>query len=317
MKKNRWIILVALLALLILPVLAAQFRVPQTRNLTGVELQDVSFQEVTFVNDVHDLKLGGMLFVPEGEGPFPAAVIIHGSGTSYRDNIWYLTLARYLQESGVIVLLPDKRGSESSEGNWETASFEDLAVDTIAGLDFLSAREDLEISYLGLIGLSQGGVIAPLAAEQSQEVAFVVNVVGGALPMHASLVYEENHNLREIGLLPGYSNLLAYPAAWSLIYARQVDFWNAVGNFNPLPYWKDLNVKSLILYGEEDTNVPTRRSAANLRSLDNPSIEVIIYPGSGHALESPEGEGNSIFRPDALEEIASFILAGKDAGNDD
>jgi hypothetical protein len=208
-----------------------------------------------------------------------------------------------------LVLLPDKRGSEQSEGDWRTASFEDLATDTIAGLEFLMSRDEVEISYGGVIGLSQGGYIAPLVADQSRDVDYAVNVVGGAVPMHRSLVYEENHNLRELGVLPGFSNVLAYPAAWSIIYARQREFWGAIGNFDPIPYWEDIEVDSLVLYGEEDTNVPTARSADLLRSLANPYIEVRIYPGSGHALESPEGEGNRIFRQDALEDIVDFIRA--------
>jgi pimeloyl-ACP methyl ester carboxylesterase len=125
--------------------------------------------------------------------------------------------------------------------------------------------------------------------------------------MYETLVFEENHNLREMGVLPGISNLLAYPAAWSLIYARQSEFWGAVGNFDPVPYWKNLEVKALVLYGEEDTNTPTRRSVKVFQSLDNPNIEVRVYEGSGHALESPEGKGNSIFREEALIEIRDFI----------
>lgn len=127
--------------------------------------------------------------------------------------------------------------------------------------------------------------------------------------MHRMLVYEESHNLRELGFLPRVADLLAYPAAWSLIELRQKDFWDAVGNFDPLPYWRDLSVDALVLYGEDDTNVPARRSARRLRSLDNPHIDVRVYEGSGHALESPKGLGNSIFRRDALEEISTFIHA--------
>ena len=307
MKEVVAIVVVGLLVLLIAPVVIAQFREKEERHFDGVRLRDVEYRDVTFYNSEQDLTLGGMLFVPEGEGSFPAAVIIHGSGTSHRDNMWYLTLTQYLRENGVLVLLPDKRGSERSEGDWTTASFKDLATDTLAGLDFLKSQDDVEISDVGVIGLSQGGYIAPLVADHDQDVDYVVNVVGGAVPMHRSLVYEENHNLRELGVLPGFSNVLAYPAAWSIIYARQRGFWQAIGNFDPVPYWADLEVPSLVLYGEEDTNVPTARSVGILRSLDNPTLEVSVYQGSGHALESPEGEGNRIFRQDALEEVLRFI----------
>ena len=311
MKKIKRVLLLVFLALLIVPVLITQITKPERRSFEWVELKDTSYQEIRFQNTAQDLDLAGMLFVPEGEGPFPAAVIIHGSGTSRRDSGWYLTLTQYLHENGVVVLLPDKRGSEQSEGDWRTASFEDLATDSVAAVIFLKNQEMVAISDIGVIGLSQGGDIAPIVADLTQDVAFVVNIVGGAVPMHDLLVYEETHNLRELGILPGLSDLLAYPASWSIIKVRQRGFWGAVGNFDPVPYWRRLSVESLVLYGENDTNVPSRDSASILQSLGNPNIAVKIYEGSGHALESPEGKGRSIFREDAMRDIRDFINALK------
>jgi len=296
-----------LLLLLVVPVGITQLAKPQPRSFEWVELQDTTYQEVSFRNTAQNLQLAGMLFVPEGEGPFPAAVIIHGSGTSRRDSGWYLTLTKYLQDAGVVVLLPDKRGSEQSEGNWRTASFHDLATDTLAAVEFLKHQTRVTVSGIGIIGMSQGGHIAPVVADQAPDLAFAVNMVGGAVPLHELLVYEETHNLRQLGILPGFSDLLAYPAAWSLIYARQRGFWSAVGNFDPAPFWQRIAVPSLVLYGEDDTNVPASRSAAILRTVGNPNIQVEVYEGSGHALESPPGEGRSIIREDALEEIRDFI----------
>ncbi len=307
MKRYIIILLLGFLALLIIPILVTQFAKPERRSFEWVELEDTTYQEINFRNTAQDLELAGMLFVPEGDAPFPAAVIIHGSGTSYRDSGWYLTLTQYLQKNGVLVLLPDKRGSEQSEGDWRTASFEDLATDTVAAVDFLNNQLEVAISDIGVIGLSQGGHIAPVVADQTQDIAFLVNIVGGAVPMHDLLVYEETHNLRELGILPGLSDLLAYPSSWSIIMARQRGFWAAIGNFDPVPYWRKTAVESLVLYGENDTNVPSRKSAAILRSLGNPNIDVRVYEGSGHALESPQGVGRSIFREDALREILDFV----------
>lgn len=309
MKRYTTIFLAGFLALLIIPILLTQLAKQEPRSFEGVELKDTTYQEISFRNSVQDLELAGMLFVPEGEGPFPAAVIIHGSGTSHRENRWYLTLTQYLQEHGIVVLLPDKRGSEKSEGDWQTASFEDLATDTVAAVEFMSDQSEVSVSDIGIIGLSQGGHIAPVVADQLQDLAFVVNIVGGAVPMHDLLVYEETHNLRQMGILPGLSDLFAYPSAWSIIYLRQRGFWDAIGNFDPVPYWQRLATESLVLYGENDTNMPSSESAAILRSLGNPSIKVRIYDGSGHALESPEGEGESIFREDALRDIRDFIIS--------
>lgn len=309
MNRQIIMVLLGLSAVLIVPVLVAQLRPSKQRSFERVALEDTSYQEINFQNAEQELNLGGMLFVPEGEGPFPAAVIIHGSGTSRRDNGWYLTLVQYLQDNGIVVLLPDKRGSEKSEGDWHTASFEDLATDTVAAVDFLANQDEVPISNVGIIGLSQGGHIAPIVAHKTRSVSFLVNIVGGAIPMHDLLVYEETHNLREMGLLPGISDLLAYPSAWFIINVRQKEFWNSVGNFDPIPYWQNLDIRALVLYGESDTNVPSSKSAQALQGINNPNIKVKIYENSGHALESPEGKGDSIFREDALQDILDFIYS--------
>lgn len=303
--------LLACIAILIIPVLVSPFIEPNRRSFDAVELDETDYQDVVFWNSEQELRLGGMLFVPDGEGPFPAAIAIQGSGPSYRGNGWYLTVTQYLQRNGVLVLLPDKRGSEKSEGQWRTASYEDLATDTAAALDYLRGQSQIRISKLGVIGFSQGGRIAPIVAADAKDLSFVINIVGGAVPAHEALVYEEIHNLREFGVLPGFSHMLAYPAAWSLIYLRQADHWAAVGNFDPISYWREVETPTLVLYGEEDTNVNTDKSAARLRSLEKPNIEVRVFDGSGHALESPPGRGNSLVRSDALNAISSFIHSAK------
>ncbi|KAA3644026.1 MAG: alpha/beta fold hydrolase [Chloroflexi bacterium] len=281
---------------------------PNGRQFDWVSLGETSYEDIRFKNNQQDIDLGGMLFVPEGDGPFPAAVIIHGSGPSRRDSGWYLTITKYLQDNGVVVLLPDKRGSEQSRGDWRSSSFEDLATDTLAGIDFLREQEDIEILHIGIIGMSQGGRIAPLVARQSSEAAYVVNIVGGSLPGYESLYYEEVHNLRQMGFLPGISDLMAYPTSFILINVTDRQYWNSVGNFNPLPHWNEATLPALNLYGEADTNVPSLESARVLQELNKPNIEVIVYAGSGHALEDPKGQGNSIFRTDALQKILDFIF---------
>ena len=250
-----------------------------------------------------------MLFIPEGDGPFPAAVFIHGSGPSVRANGWYLTPTQYLQEHGIAVLLPDKRGSEQSGGDWRTASFEDLATDTLAAITFLGGQANVAVSEIGVVGMSQGGRIAPIVASESSAVTFVVNVVGDALPAHETLLYEETHNLRQLGLLPGLADLVAYPSTFVLRHVRRKPFWDAVGNFDPIPYWKQVSAPSLVLYGEDDTNVESFASVTRLRALHKSNIEVRVYEGSGHALADPVGDGDSLFRQDALRDIEEFILS--------
>ncbi len=312
MSKKRFLayFLAALLLVVVIPIGIAQFQSPTTRALERVQLADTTYHEVQFQNEQQGIELAGMLFVPEGTGPHPAAVIIHGSGTSQRDNGWYLTLAEYLVSQGIAVLLPDKRGSEQSDGDWRAASFEDLATDTVAAVSYVQTQNTVPISTLGIIGMSQGGAISPLVASLSPDVNFVVSVVGGVGPMHDQLIYEENHNLRQMGCVPGLSNVIAHLSTVYLVHAGQKTFWDAVGNFDNLPLWQKLKIPALVLYGQDDTNVDSAQNAAKLESLGNENIAVTIYQGSGHALEDPPELGNNIFRRDALEQIVQFIKSG-------
>lgn len=310
MRKATITILVGILILVIAgPVLAAQLKQPEKRILHGVSLKELEYTEINFTNLEQDLELAGMLFVPHGAGPFPAVVIIHGGGTSRRDNDWYLSMVSHLQSNGVLVLLPDKRGSEKSAGDWRTASFEDLATDTLAAVQYLLGQDRYPISNVGLVGCSQGGQIAPVAASMSSEVDFVINIVGAGIPLREVFYYEENNNLRQMGFLPGISDLVSRLSAAYIMKVSQKEFWQSAGEFDPLPYWQQVSVPVLAMYGELDTNVPAEASALRLESLNKPNLEVVIYPGSGHPLEDPVGQGERNFRLEALEKMRDFIIA--------
>ena len=266
----------------------------------------MQFEEVRFYNQNDQLQLAGMLLLPAASPRYPAVVLIHGSGTSQRANRWYLTLAHHLQQQGIAVLLPDKRGSEKSEGEWRRANLETLANDTEAAIAYLRGRQ-LPISGISIIGLSQGGQIASIVASRQPELKAVVNVVGSALPMRETLVYEERHNLRDMGFLPPVADVLAPLTSRVLIHFTQRAFWQALGNFDALPYWRQVTQPILVIYGEQDTNVPSRQSAERLQSLRNPLLQVIVYPGSGHAIEDPIDRGDQLFRHEALMAVSEFI----------
>lgn len=308
MKRWRWTMGALALAILFIPVLVQQLLPSEPRQLERVALADTRHVEIAFQNETQNLTLGGLLFVPEGDGPFPAAVVIHGSGTSRRGNGWYLTLTKHLQDRGIVVLLPDKRGSEKSEGDWRTSSFEDLATDTLAAVEHLRTQGSVPLSGIGLIGMSQGGWIAPLVASKDDDLAFVVSMVGSVVTPREQLLYEENYNIRQLGFLPGISNVLAYVGSANVRYLAQPELYELIVDYDSLPYWSDISIDSLALFGADDTNVPSAESAQRLLRLGNPHIRVNVYEGSGHALESPRGHGNSIIRTDALAEVSDFII---------
>ena len=306
-KLRSFHVFLLLLVVLIGPVLFKQIWPVERRQYDWVSLDETQYTEVTFRNTEQQLDLGGMLFVPSGEGPFPAAAIIHGSGTSRRDSGWYLTLANHLQQNGIAVLLPDKRGSEKSQGDWRTADFHDLATDTLAAVEFLRAQNEVPVSRIGIIGMSQGGWIAPIAASESSDVDFVVSMVGSAVTPAEQLIYEENHNLRQMGFLPGISNVIAVASTAYIRNIAQAEFWDGVTNYDPIPYWRAVDSPALLLYGADDTNVPSEESAKRLNALGKSNLRIEVYAGSGHALQDPVGRGNSIIRAEALDAIRSTI----------
>jgi uncharacterized protein len=127
------------------------------------------------------------LTVPSGAGPFPAVVLITGSGAQDRDESLlghkpFLVLADALGRRGVAVLRVDDRGVGGSTGSTKTSTSEDFAGDVLAGLNFLTGRQEIDGKKLGLIGHSEGGIIAPIAAARSKDVAFIVLMAGTGVP---------------------------------------------------------------------------------------------------------------------------------------
>lgn len=149
--------------------------------------EDVPYlsEDVTFRND--SITLGGTLTVPEGNGgPFPAVVLVSGSGPQDRDETLFgfkpfRILADHLTRNGIAVLRYDDRGVGMSSGNVLNATSEDFARDALAGVRLLAARAEVDANKVGIIGHSEGGIVAPLAARQSEQVAFLVALAGTTL----------------------------------------------------------------------------------------------------------------------------------------
>jgi fermentation-respiration switch protein FrsA (DUF1100 family) len=140
-------------------------------------------EEVTYANKAGGNTLAATLTVPPGKGPFPAVLLIVGSGPHDRDESLmghkpFLVLADYLTRKGIVVLRADKRGVGKSTGDPETATAADYAADAEAGVAFLRTRPEVDPHKIGLIGHSEGGVIAPMAAVANPGVAFIVMMAG-------------------------------------------------------------------------------------------------------------------------------------------
>lgn len=144
-------------------------------------------EEVRYENKKGGVTLAGALTRPRSGGPFPAVVLITGSGAQDRDETIFghkpfLVIADYLTRRGIAVLRVDDRGVGGSTGKVEDATSADFADDVLAGVTFLKGRKDIDGSKVGLIGHSEGGIIAPLVASRSRDVAFIVLLAGTGLP---------------------------------------------------------------------------------------------------------------------------------------
>ena len=145
-------------------------------------------QEVTYENKPAGIKLAGTLTLPRApdshaKAPYPAVVLITGSGPQNRNEELlghkpFLVLADYLTRCGIAVLRVDDRGVGDSTGNLNYATTADLAEDVLLGVEFLKSRADIDPRRIGLIGHSEGGLIAPLAATRGSDVAFIVLIAG-------------------------------------------------------------------------------------------------------------------------------------------
>jgi len=140
-------------------------------------------REVTYTNAKDGTKLAGTLTIPEVKGPHPAAILITGSGAQDRDESLlghrpFLVLADYLSRHGIAVLRADDRGVGGSTGNVSRSTSADFAGDVLAGVAMLKALPEIDSKRIGVIGHSEGGIVGPLAAAESPDVAFVVMLAG-------------------------------------------------------------------------------------------------------------------------------------------
>jgi len=262
---------------------------------TGTATKDndppYTVSEVSFFNS--DTELSGTLLIPAEGSITGGAVIIHGSGDSHRDNLWYFIVADRLAKTGLVTLLPDKRGSGKSKGEWQVAGFGDFAGDAIAGVNVVRATAAIAGSRVGLVGISQGGWIAPLAADMDQSIAYVVNLSGAMVTPSEQLVHE--------------TGVFGAPIA----KLRRRTWWKKNGDFDPVPYWKSNPQPSLIMYGTDDEqdNVPVIESTEIIKKIQQQrdDLMLMVYQGVGHSLADPE-TGEMIFLDDMTRWIQELVV---------
>jgi dienelactone hydrolase len=280
--------------------------------------------DVVFKNG--SVTLSGSLYVPRGGGLHPAIVMLQGSGPETRwgaNRFW----ADYFGRRGIATLIYDKRGSGKSTGDWQTADFNLLAGDALAGVSFLQHQVGIDPKKIGIHGHSQGAAIAPLVASQSKAVAFVLADAATGIPMWQTEVFSQQSSIRHSGLkgndlasadqfiersvrVEGSGNgrdalIRDYKAALQSgqTWAKEIEppaensyFWNffpLIANYNPADYWRFVTVPVLIVEAGKDERVPVDSSIAAiqqaLREGRNPDYTIVVFPNAPHTfVERPK-----------------------------
>jgi len=282
--------------------------------------EDVSYTSAPGV------RLAATLTLPAGAGPFPAVVLITGSGPQDRDETLlghkpFKVLADHLTRQGIAVLRADDRGSGSSTGTFATATSMDFAADAEAGLTYLANRKEINPGKLGLVGHSEGGVVAPIVAARNRAVAFIVLLAGSGVPgdevllaqqaliatangAPPELVQRASAAMREVfAAIKTEKDDTALAAALrqrlaALIPAAQVDaqvqtllspWYRYFLTYDPRPTLRAVRCPVLALTGEKDLQVPATANLAAIKAaLDeggNTRSQVEELPGLNHLFQ--------------------------------
>ena len=178
-------------------------------------------EEVSYKNTTDNVKLTGTLTTPNGTGKYPAVILISGSGSQNRDSFIgghrpFLVLADHLTRKGIAVLRVDDRGMGGSDLGSPSVTSENFMLDVLAGFDFLKGRPTIDSKKIGLIGHSEGGMIAPMAAARSKDIAFIV-MLAGLGQRGEDIIYTQT------GLIAGASGVDAETIKRSVTLSRRIN----------------------------------------------------------------------------------------------
>ncbi|MDD5361157.1 MAG: alpha/beta fold hydrolase [Ignavibacteria bacterium] len=265
-------------------------------------------------------NISAEIFKPNTEKLHPAIILLHGSSGNLKN--MYSGYADFFANLGFEVLIFDKRGNGESTGNNSTATYEDLANDVIACLETMFKRESVDKNKIGLWGISQGGMLLPFIASKTKIPSFLiaisaeVNGTSEAAAFADSIRIVNSGNSPENGHIAAESHrtvarmissgsnskevesfiiqnaqkysFMENTALYRNITISQEDYqglyWSG-RKYNFYPYWKNLTVNTLVLFGEDDDLVNPVRNDSIINSLKNNKIETKIFSGANHMLK--------------------------------
>ena len=262
--------------------------------------------------------LRGTLMSPEPATTHPTLVLVHGSGAADRKSFIF---ARALAEAGIPVFAYDKRGVGESTGDWQAASFEDLAGDVVAAFELLKSRADIDHAAVGMLGVSQAGWVMPLAALRAPDWAFLISLSGPGVPAAETTIDHAEREMAASGMPPpavarvvGLMKLQyefartgrgwdAYAAARESLAARMGappgsfpgtaddPYFGMIRRlyfYDPAPTLRQLRVPTLALFGELDNNVLAEKNRkawdAALAASGNRDYTLQVLPRANHLL---------------------------------
>ena len=166
---------------------------------------DYLSEDLTFENAIDKITLAGTLTLPKTGNNFPAVILISGSGPQNRDEEIlghkpFMVLADYLTKNGIAVLRFDDRGTAKSTGNFGNATTNNFAADVLAAVKYLQTRKEINHKKIGLIGHSEGGIIAPMVAANSVDIAFIVLMAGTGIRGDKLLLLQKELIERQMGI---------------------------------------------------------------------------------------------------------------------
>lgn len=286
-------------------------------------------REVRFDNFAAHNQLAGTLTLPNGPGPFPAVVLISGTGHNTRgEDVFghkvFLVLADALTRRGFAVLRYDKRGVGGSSGYYDAATTADFTSDAEAAVTFLKTQTSIDPRRIGVLGHSEGGIIAPAVAAADKTVAFVVMIAGpcirgdklfvlqSAATAKAYSAPDDYITKRKIFDQELYDSVLAAPSQSAALDRANAIVSKGVADklidaneaqnlakdvtspweryflaYDPAPTLARLSVPVLVLNGSLDVQVPAKENldAARAALKNNPEATIIELPGMNHLLQ--------------------------------
>lgn len=263
-------------------------------NHRGVATHDVKFPG-------SGMTIAATVYQPRTAGPHPAVVLVPGSAPFRRG--FYSLWAERLARSGVVVLVPDKRGVGETGGRFERnnnsskANLDLLALDVVSALDFAVQLPSVDTVRLGLFGLSQAGWVAPMAATRSNRARFLL------------LVTAPTVSVREEGVWSKLRGDDERNADYSVADAERIMDTVSVGGVDARTRLGALTIPGLWLFAANDNSIPTRKSAAVLDSLrvGGKPFKSVTFPNTGHLLFTRKGSVLPHVAPSSWAQIDRWI----------